>query len=109
MGKGHAARKEKPQGRPQGKANIERLEATGVVSRCPKCSSTDREAYSRNRTIVQAVAGAVEPGTDKPVTHMIFRTTRCLTCGQHRRDITYLYSPERTSGEIQSDLEKSTA
>jgi hypothetical protein len=109
MGKGIAAKVGPPKGRPQGRANIERVEAVGVVSRCPKCDSTEREAYSRNRTIVQAVAGAVEPGTGKPVTHMIFRTTKCLTCGQHRRDISYLYSPERTSGDVQADLEKSTA
>lgn len=90
----------KPAGRTKGTKNIDRVESTGIVSRCPKCNSTNREAYSRNRTVVQNVAGTTEPGTGNPVTHMIFRTTKCTDCGQHRRDISYLFDPKANEDQI---------
>jgi len=70
-------------GRPIGSKNI-RTEAVAEVSRCPQCGSTEREKYENPTEIEQ---GGVRDG--KPFTHIVWRSTRCVACGQSRRDRTY--------------------
>lgn len=74
---------EPSRGRPPGAKNIS-VEAIVDVSRCPQCGSTEREKYSNPTEMEQA-------GTFKgqAFTHIVWRSTRCLTCGQSRRDRTY--------------------
>ena len=78
---GDTPAKKKP-GRPKGSKN-QRCPAVDVTpSRCPKCGSTRRSAYSGSPRIVTH-AGVHE---GKPFTHVVFRRTRCLDCGQCRVD-----------------------
>lgn len=72
-------------GRPKGAPNKQVDQVVAEPSRCKTCHSTDREAYHAKQEIES-------PGVDlagKPYTHVIWRRTKCLTCGQHRIDRTY--------------------
>lgn len=86
-------------GRPIG-PSVQRDEVTVIVSRCKRCGSTRRARYSANRQIIRNVRGGVEPGTNNPVTHLIVRPTRCLDCGQARRDVSYLNEPELSLDQV---------
>lgn len=72
----------KPAGRPAGKPNHPLAQADAVPSRCPKCGSTERGPYiSKTEQDVT--------GVDPAYTHVIWRRTKCLACGQHRSDRSY--------------------
>lgn len=71
----------KSNGRPVG-SKTQKVIAEAHVSRCAKCGSTDRTAYSNTKVYPF-------PGTDReghPYTHVVRRTTRCKACGQARID-----------------------
>lgn len=55
------------------------------LSRCPACGSTDRAPYA-NRSEEECVCTI---GERIPVTHIVRRLTRCLSCGQARIDATF--------------------
>lgn len=69
-------------GRPKGSKTERRPAADVVPSRCPKCGSTRRTPYSGSPRVV--AHGGVLEGV--PYTHVIFRPTKCLDCGQARVD-----------------------
>lgn len=52
------------------------------VTRCAKCGSTDRLPYFG--TITKPISGLDPDGN--PFTHVIWRRTRCKSCGQTRID-----------------------
>lgn len=79
---------EASRGRPPGAENI-RTETVVDVSCCPQCQSTEREEYT-NKTEL-AMPGLYK---ERPYTHIVWRSTRCLTCGQTRRDRSYENRPE---------------
>jgi uncharacterized Zn finger protein len=56
-----------------------------VLSRCPRCGSTEREMYRKPRR--EVCCRGIRDG--KAYTHVIFRTTACTACGQVRRDVFY--------------------
>lgn len=55
--------------------------AVAIVSRCPRCKSTERSPYENSHE--HAVVGE-ENG--QPYDTVIWRTCRCLKCGQWRVD-----------------------
>lgn len=55
------------------------------VSRCPICGSTEREDYHGTRTL--EVGGVLPDGT--VYRRVVWRNTRCRSCGQARVDKTY--------------------
>lgn len=69
-------------GRPAGSRTKNSPETTAELSRCPKCLSTERAAYTNRHE--QAYAGL--DGFNQPFTHIIRQRTHCLDCGQHRID-----------------------
>ena len=75
-------------GRPQGSTNKQVDQATAEVSTCRMCQSTRRAPYMNK--VEQQIAG-VRNG--KPFTHIVWRRTRCLDCGQHRSDVTWENRP----------------
>jgi transposase len=87
-------------GRRHGSHNFHRIESTVILSRCPKCGSTNRERYG-SAPIVLKCHGGKEPHTGNPVSHQILRRTKCLDCGQHRRDVAYAFDPEASIQQIQ--------
>jgi hypothetical protein len=76
-------------GRPKGSRNHQVDHAAVELSRCPKCGSTEREAYARKH--VQRIAGTDAEGRPSPA--IVRRRTRCLGCGQHRIDRSYEHQP----------------
>lgn len=74
----------KQRGRPQGSANIESV-VTVAASRCAACGSTERAPYSNTRELDHG--GTTTDGQD--FTHVVWRSTRCLKCGQARVDKTF--------------------
>lgn len=62
-----------------------------VATSCPvpTCGSTEREPYFNVRE--RAIAGVDQEG--KPFTHVVWRRTRCKTCGQTRDDKTFENRP----------------
>jgi len=55
------------------------------ASRCKKCGSTRRAGYAHVREI--PFAGTTVAG--QRYTHIVWRNTCCLECGQHRTDKSY--------------------
>lgn len=82
--------KTKPKaGRPAGSPNKQVDQVEAAKSRCVKCGSTQRDGYYHRQELEQS-------GTDaqgKPYTHVVWRRTKCLACGQHRVDRTYENRP----------------
>lgn len=90
-------------GRPPGRKNHETKQATGELTRCPDCGSTNREPYwFRVETPYSGCrcdhckSFGMPDGTcpcggtySVPVTHIVRRKTRCRDCGQVRFDIIY--------------------
>jgi len=70
---------------------ISRDQSTAEPSRCRRCLSTKRSEYRRPPE-VHHLSG-IRDG--KPFNRIEYRLTKCLDCGQHRRDISYHYSPKR--------------
>lgn len=69
-------------GRPPG-ARTKKWEIVETVpAACPKCGSTKRAPY-KGSPIEKAILG--ERG-GRMFTHVVWRRTHCLQCGQHRKD-----------------------
>lgn len=68
-------------GRPKDSKNITTI-AIAEPSRCPVCESTERAPYTNTTEL--DYAGMTSDGL--PYTHVVWRSTHCLNCGQHRRD-----------------------
>jgi len=79
----------KRSGRPRGARNRDLDTVSGEATRCRKCGSTDREPYFGKRTL--DYAGTTPDG--KPYTRVVWRRTVCRSCGQHRMDKSYEYTP----------------
>jgi hypothetical protein len=73
-------------GRPKGSTNIvARAEVT--PSRCPACGSSRRTKYENSERRDYRGAGL-------PFIALVYRTCKCLDCGQARRDQERVYGPE---------------
>ena len=72
----------KTAGRPAGQPNHEVAHATAVVTACPKCGSTEREPYYNRRELRCDIAQR----SGEQFTHVVWRRTKCLACGQVRDD-----------------------
>lgn len=53
------------------------------LPRCKKCGSTDREPYHGTTTYEKPIEGE---HNGEPFTHVIWKRTRCRSCGQARVD-----------------------
>lgn len=73
------------QGRPKGAKTVKKPESTGVLTRCKRCGSTDRDRYTNPRTIQQSGIGP----DGKPYNQITWRNTCCKSCGQVRVDKFY--------------------
>lgn len=71
-------------GRPEGSKTTREI-GTVELSRCPKCNSTERTPYRNKRE--SECGGKTLDG--KPFTHVVWQSTTCAKCGQHRTDKTY--------------------
>lgn len=82
----HASKPKSKRERPQ-KADRAKRPPTIQISgsRCPKCHSTERTEYYG--TIRRPLVGIDSLG--RAYTHVIWRRTKCLSCGQFRIDKTY--------------------
>ncbi len=72
----------KAAGRPNGATTKPRDQIDVATSRCQKCGSTERASYTSKEEVEHG-------GTDaagQPYTHVVWRRTKCLACGQHRID-----------------------
>jgi len=78
-------------GRPTGSRTKNSPEVEAELSRCPKCGSTERTAYTGKHE--QAYAG-LDP-FNQPFTHIIKQRTACVDCGQHRIDRTLENRPAK--------------
>lgn len=81
-----SVQKSKPLSAPRGKPPV--VEA--AVTECPRCHSTERERYFH--TTERAIDGttpASSPEPGRPFTHVVWRRTRCKSCGQVRIDRFY--------------------
>lgn len=74
-------------GRPAGSKNVTRI-ATAIATRCPQCSSTDREEYAYRR--VELISGTAPDG--KPFNRVVRRRTRCEGCGLARIDTIFEFT-----------------
>jgi hypothetical protein len=83
-----------PKGRPAGSRNID-VVVTVLPSACPKCQSTDRTPYVN--PVEYPYAGVT--ADDRPYTHIVWRSTRCLGCGQNRKDRCYENRAEQSAAE----------
>lgn len=74
----------KKPGRPPGSENREYDYVPAEPTRCrvPGCGSTERAPY--HHPTEHEIAGVDNEG--KPYTHVVWRRTHCLACGQHRVD-----------------------
>lgn len=70
----------KPTGRPPG-SKTQKLVVDCTPGRCKKCSSTEREGYS---DVKEMPYRGERNGL--PYTHIVWRRTRCKSCGQGRID-----------------------
>ncbi|MEM1213846.1 MAG: hypothetical protein AAGI68_16275 [Planctomycetota bacterium] len=77
--------KKKP-GRPPGSKTADPPRVTAVLSRCPRCGSTNREPYTSKHEMHHC---GVDPATGQPYTHKVWKRCKCSDCGQLRTDITY--------------------
>lgn len=77
-------------GRPPGSPNI--TEVVDVIpSRCRKCGCTERTPYAN----AQEMEFGGTTGDGRPFTHIVWRSTRCVGCGQGRRDRVFENRPEK--------------
>lgn len=88
-------------GRPAGAKTNKQAPVTGDKTRCPKCDSTEREAYFA--TVEHAVEGVRD---EKPYTHVVWRRTRCRSCGQIRQDRFYENRPRQKARKTRALLKK---
>lgn len=89
--------KPKPQAKPKAKPAKKRKgskqkgKAAAGSSICSKCGSSERAPYSNELT--REITG-VDPKFG-PYTRVTWRTTKCLGCGQHRRDVERVNQPAK--------------
>lgn len=81
--------KTKKAGRPKGAKTQPRDTVTAAPTRCKTCGSTEREPYQSTRRVPHS--GWTQ--SNEPYTEVVFRTTRCRSCGQARVDIAHEYRP----------------
>lgn len=80
-------------GRPKGSTNID-VSVLVEPSRCPNCGSSQRTKYENPKRVDF-------PGSGLECVAIVYRTCRCLDCGQARRDQEKVYAPtEATAGDI---------
>ena len=72
-------------GRPKGSTNID-VSVLVEPSRCPNCGSSQRTKYENPERIDF-------PGSGLECVAIIYRTCRCVDCGQARRDQEKVYAP----------------
>lgn len=77
-------RRSKGAGRPTGATTGKYQLVDAHPTRCPKCGSTERSDYFG--TVERSISG-IRDG--QPHTHIIWRRTQCLSCGQLRQDRSY--------------------
>lgn len=80
----------KKPGRPKGAKTQPRETVPAALSRCPRCQSTDRGPYTFARRVPHS--GWTPEG--EPFSEVVFRTTRCASCGQARIDRSYEFRPD---------------
>jgi hypothetical protein len=78
-------------GRPKGSANID-VSVLVEPSRCPKCGSSQRTKYENPKRIDFPCSGL-------DCVAIIYRTCKCLDCGQARRDLEKVYAPKSLCDE----------
>lgn len=88
-----ATEKTLPKGRPAGSRTKNSPEVPAELSRCPKCGSTERTAYTGKHE--QTYSG-LDP-FNQPFTHIIRQRTACVNCGQHRIDRTLENRPSKAA------------
>jgi len=76
----------KRSGRPKGSTNAEDI-VDVEPSRCKKCDSSRRTKYENP-------VRRDYSGTGLPYIAIIYRTCRCVDCGQARRDREFVYAPK---------------
>lgn len=79
------------QGRPKGAKTVKKPESTGVLTRCKRCGSTDRERYTNSRTVQQSGIGP----DGEPYNQVTWKNTRCKSCTQARVDKFYELVPQK--------------
>lgn len=72
-------------GRPKGSTNID-VSVLVEPSRCPNCGSSQRTKYENPERIDF-------PGSGLECVAIVYRTCRCVDCGQARRDQEKVYAP----------------
>jgi hypothetical protein len=72
-------------GRPKGSTNID-VSVLVEPSRCPNCGSSQRTKYENPERIDF-------PGSGLDCVAIVYRTCRCMHCGQARRDQEKVYAP----------------
>ena len=76
-------------GRPKGSTNID-VSVLVEPSRCPNCGSSQRTKYENPERIDF-------PGSGLDCVAIVYRTCRCVDCGQARRDQEKVYAPKGTA------------
>jgi Zn ribbon nucleic-acid-binding protein len=76
----------RPPGRPKGSTNA-KIIVEVEASRCPKCGSSERTKYENP-------VRRDYSGSGLEFVAIIYRTTRCVDCGQARRDQEKEYPPK---------------
>jgi hypothetical protein len=80
----------KPIGRPPGSKNAPRPTVDAPLTRCPQCGSTDRE---RVGNAVRQESAGLHQG--QPYNLIVWRRTKCLSCGQFRTDREFLLTGKK--------------
>lgn len=79
----------KGSGRPPGSPNAQYDEVEVQVVACRRCGSTERSPYFGIRRF--PYCGEKD---GRPYNRIVWRSCRCLQCGQHRREKTFEQSAE---------------
>ena len=79
-------------GRPNGSKTKKRPTVNETASRCPRCGSTDRTAYTQTRVVD---GGGTAPD-GKPFNQVRLGWTSCKACGQARIDRSYRQARTRS-------------
>lgn len=96
----------KSRGRPRGSKTTAPDVVTVTASRCRKCDSTEREAYSKTREFERSGVD----GEGRPYSHVVWRRTRCRKCGQRRVDRSYENRPsEKGNGASEASEASDTS
>ena len=83
--------KTQKKGRPVGSRTMKKPESVGVLTRCEKCQSTEREPYTNQR--FRDYEGVDQNGN--PYNRVAWKLTKCKNCGQARTDRFYEMIPNK--------------